>query len=201
MAETADVGMSGGPPIGEGAGGQATGAAGHAQETAHEVAGQAKEQARQVAGQARVRVREQVDRRSAQAGQQVSSQANDLRSVGDELRRQGKDGPAKLADQVAERTERLGQWLTRSDADAILDDVEDLGRRNPWALVAGGMALGFAASRFLKASSTQRYEARGPSRTAGTPARTLVPPATATPPVPPAQAMPVPAPSSPIGAA
>jgi hypothetical protein len=142
-----------------------------------------------------------MDQRSTQAGQQVSSHADDLRSFGVQLRRQGKEGPAKLADQVADRTERVGHWLTRSDADAILDDVEGFGRRNPWALIAGGMALGFAASRFLKASSTQRYEARRSPGTMGTPAGTLVPPDTATPPVPPAHAMPVPAPGSPIGAA
>jgi hypothetical protein len=199
MAETADVGMSGGPPAGEGPGGQATHAAGQTQEKAQEVAGQAREQARQAAGQARARVREQVDQRSTQAGQRVSSDAGDLRSVGVQLRRQGKEGPAKVADHVADRTERVGQWLTRSDANAIVDDVEDFGRRNPWAIVAGGIVVGFAASRFLKASSTQRYESRRSPGTMGTPARTLVPPATATPPAPPAHAMPVP--SSPIGAA
>ena len=32
------------------------------------------------------------------------------------------------------------------------------GRRQPWAVIAGGLALGFAASRFLKASSSRRYE-------------------------------------------
>jgi hypothetical protein len=201
MAETADVGMSGGPPTGEGPGGQATQAAEQAQEKAQEVAGEAKEQARQAAGQARARVREQVDQRSTQAGQQVSSHAGDLRSIGVQLRRQGKGGPAKLADQVADRTERVGQWLARSDADAILDDVEDFGRRNPWALVAGGMVLGFAASRFLKASSTQRYEARRASGTTRTPAGALVPPATTGPPVPPAPTAPVRESPSSIGAA
>jgi hypothetical protein len=200
MVETADVGMSGGPPIGEGSGGQATGAAGQAQEKAQEVAGQAKEQARQAAGQARVRVREQVDQRSTQAGEQVVSQASDMRSVGEELRRQGKEGPAKVADQIADRTERVGQWLARSDADAILDDVEDFARRNPWALVAGGMVLGFAASRFLKASSTQRYEMRHPSGTTRAPAGTLVPPATATPRVPAAPTVPGREFTPPIGA-
>jgi hypothetical protein len=178
MAETADVGMSGGPPAGEGSGRQAT----------------------QAAGQARARLREQVDQRSTQAGQQVSSQAGELRSLGVQLRRQGKEGPAKLADQVADRTEQVGRWLTRSDADAILDDVEDFARRNPWALAAGGMVLGLAASRLLKASSTQRYQARRASGTTRTPAGALVPQATTGPPVPPAHAMPVPAPSSPIGA-
>jgi hypothetical protein len=36
--------------------------------------------------------------------------------------------------------------------------VEDFARSKPWAVAAGGLALGFAASRFLKASSSRRYQ-------------------------------------------
>jgi hypothetical protein len=130
---------------------------------------QAKEKAQEAAGEAKGRVREQVDQRSTDAGQQVASTAGDLRSVGEELRKQGKDTPAKLAEQAAERTERLGSYLTESDADRILGDVEDFARRQPWAVVAGGLALGFAASRFLKASSSQRYQQRGTQRDPASP--------------------------------
>ena len=136
------------------------GATAQAKDKAQELAGQAQEQAQQVAGQARDRVRSQIDQRSTQAGERVRSQAGDLRSVGEQLREQGKEQPAKLADQAAERLERAGGWLTESDADRILDDVEDFARRNPWALMAGGLALGFAASRVLKASSRDRYQGR-----------------------------------------
>jgi hypothetical protein len=124
------------------------------------VAGQTRDKAEQAAGQAKDRVREQVDQRSTQAGEKVASAAQDARSVGEQLRQQGKDQPARLADQAADRAERLGSYLQEADADRILRDVEDLGRRQPWALVAGGLALGIVASRFLKASSEQRY-ARG----------------------------------------
>jgi hypothetical protein len=147
---------------------------------------QAKETAQQAAGQAKGRVRDQVDQRSTEAGERVSGVAQDVRSVGDELRRQGKDQPAKLADQAAQRAEKLGEYLTRSDGDTILRDVEDFGRRQPWAVIAGGLALGFAASRFLKASSGRRYQAgyessdRLPARTQDvTPPPSVVPPVTA----------------------
>jgi hypothetical protein len=123
-----------------------------------EVREQAADQARRATGKAREQMRAQVDRRSTQAGEQVSQQAQDMRAVGEELRNKGKDGPARIADQVAERTERVGTWLTESDGDRILSDVEDFGRRNPWAIAAGGVALGFVASRLLKASSSRRYE-------------------------------------------
>jgi hypothetical protein len=136
-----------------------------AKDQVDDVKGQAQEKMQEASGQSKDRVREQVDQRSTQAGERVSSAARDARSVGEELRRQGKDQPARLADQAADRTERLGSYLQESDADRILRDVEELGRKQPWALVAGGLALGFVASRFLKASSQRRYElGSGPAR-------------------------------------
>jgi hypothetical protein len=120
----------------------------------------AKEQAQQAAGEAKTNLRSQLDQRSTDAGHKVGGFASDVRSVGEQLRQQGKDQPAKLADQAADRAERLGSYLSESDADRILGDVEDFGRRQPWVVVAGGVALGLVASRFLKASSTRRYEQR-----------------------------------------
>lgn len=120
-------------------------------------------------------MRTEVDARSTQAGEQVSSQASDIRSVAETLREQGKDQPAKLAEQAADRAERLGGYLQESDADRILRDVEDFARQRPWAVVAGGVALGFAASRFLKASSTDRYNAGGSTQPRTSPAPALTP--------------------------
>src|SRR4051794_19537059 len=166
------AGVTGGTTVGGGttggggttdAGSQST--AGQAkdkvQDAAGQAAGQAKEQAQQVAGQAKGAVRGQVDQRSTQAGQQVSSQASDIRSVAEQLRSQGKDAPAKLADQAAERAERVGSYLTNADADTLIDDVERFARSNPWAVIAGGVTVGFLAARALKASSVERYQYGG----------------------------------------
>jgi hypothetical protein len=128
--------------------------------TAEQAKEKAQEAAQQVAGQTRRGVRDQVDQRSTDAGHRVAATAGDIRSVGDELRRQGKDQPARLAEQAADRAEWLGEYLKRSDGDTILGDLEDFGRRQPWAVIAGGVVLGVAASRFLKASSSRRYESR-----------------------------------------
>ena len=135
-----------------------------AKEQVQQVAGQAKEQVRNVAGQAKT----QVDERSTQAGEKVTEHASSLRSVADHLREQGKQSEAKYAEQAAEKVEKAGSWLTESDADKILREVEDFGRQRPWAVIGAGIAIGVAASRMLKASSTQRYET---SRSA-TPANT-----------------------------
>ena len=153
-------------------------------EKAQEVAGQAQEKAAEAADQAKGQLRTQVDQRSTQAGEQVSTTASDIRSVAESLRTQGQDKPAQLAEQAADRAEKLGSYLTESDADRILHDVEDFARRQPWALVAGGIALGFAASRLLKASSTERYHGTysAPTQQLGTPTRAIAPQTPVAPP-------------------
>ena len=128
-------------------------------EQVQEATDQARQKIEEAGGQAKNRARQQVDERSTEAGERVSAAAGDARSVAEELRKQGKDRPAELAEQAAQRAERVGGYLRDADADRILRDVEDFGRRQPWAVVAGGLALGFMASRFLKASSRGRYEA------------------------------------------
>jgi hypothetical protein len=148
------------------------GAAENAQDKAKEVASQAQDKAREAAGQARGRVQDQVDQRSTQLGEQVSSSVSDARSVAEQLRNQGKETPARYVEQAADRAERLGGYLRESDGDRLLRDVEDFARRNTWAVALGGVALGFAASRLLKASSSDRYRSSLQSPDAGTPIST-----------------------------
>jgi hypothetical protein len=124
---------------------------------AQEAAQVAQDKAQEAKGAARDRVRTEVDTRSTQAGEQAQTVAQDVRSVSEHLRSEGKDKPAELADKAAERVADLGDYLKRSDGDAILRDVEQFGRQKPWAVMAGGLVLGIAASRFLKASSSRRY--------------------------------------------
>jgi hypothetical protein len=133
-------------------------AADQARAKTQEVGAQAKEKAQEAGAQARDRVRDQVDRRSTEAGEQAGSAAQALRQASDRLRQEGNEPVAKGMEQVAQRVDSAGSWLRESDGDRILREVEDFGRRNPLAVVAGGIALGFAASRLLKASSRSRYE-------------------------------------------
>jgi hypothetical protein len=147
--------------------------AGKAQEKAHEAVEQAQAKAHEATGQARSKVREQLDQRTSQAAEQINQQGSDLRTVGQSLREQGKETPARAADTLAQYAEKAGGYLQNKDADALLSDLEAFGRRQPWALGLGGLALGFAASRFLKASSNRRYSVRSgaPSAAPSPPAR------------------------------
>ena len=116
------------------------------------------QKARETGETVKSRMREQVGQRSTQAGEQIGSTAQALRSTSEKLREEGQDGPARAAERLAHHTERAGSYLRDSDADRILRDAEDFGRRRPLAVLAGGLVLGFAASRMLKASSRSRYE-------------------------------------------
>ncbi|HEX8862591.1 MAG TPA: hypothetical protein VGC06_26565 [Actinomycetes bacterium] len=109
--------------------------------------------------QARSRFSQQLDRRSTQAGERLSSTASDVRSMAEELRRQGKDAPASMAEQAAAQADRVADYLKAASGERIMRDAEDFARGRPWAVAAGGLALGFVASRLLKASSSRRYHA------------------------------------------
>jgi hypothetical protein len=130
----------------------------------------AQDKAQGALGQARGRLRDQVDQRSTEAGDQVQSTAQDVRKVAEQLRGQGKETPARVAEQVADRAESFGTYLRDADGERLLRDVEDVARRQPWLVAASGLVLGFAASRFLKASSSRRYQSP-PDRSYASPSR------------------------------
>ncbi|HEY7620081.1 MAG TPA: hypothetical protein VH834_09930 [Solirubrobacteraceae bacterium] len=132
----------------------------NAKEQVQEKAEAAQEKLKGGAQQAQARMREQVDQRSTQAGEHVSATAEALRTTSRQLREQGQDAQAQAAEKAAHHAERLGGYLSDSSADRILNDLEDFGRRQPLAVVGLGVVAGFLASRFLKASSRERYEGR-----------------------------------------
>ena len=128
-----------------------------AQGKVQEAADQARQKAVEAKEQGKSLLRSQIEDRSSQAGQQLHSTVQDLRTVGEQLRSQGQETPAKIADQVADRGEQVAQYLRTTDGDRLLRDVEQFARRQPWAVIAGGVALGFVASRFMKSSSSKRF--------------------------------------------
>jgi len=164
---------------------------------------QAKQAAQQAGQQARGQVRDQVDQRSTQIGDQATSAADAVRQASQQLREQGNEPVAKGMESIAQRVDSAGNWLRDSDGDKILGDVEDFGRRQPWAVLAGAATIGFALSRLLKASSSRRYEqsrATYPRTTPGYGARFERSPAipeTTSPATTPTTAPPVPPPTVP----
>jgi ElaB/YqjD/DUF883 family membrane-anchored ribosome-binding protein len=134
-----------------------------AQEKVQDTAQQMQGKAVELTGQAGSRVRSQIDTRTTQAGTQLQTTASAMRRTGQSLREEGNQTEAKLIDQIADRAERLGGYMTNVDADRLLRDAEDFGRRQPWLLAFSGAAIGFFASRFMKASSSRRFASGGGS--------------------------------------
>jgi len=136
--------------------------------TSQSEVGQVKERvqdaAESVKSQTRDGLRSQIDTRTVQAGEQVSSTAQAMRSAGDELRRQGNDRAASAVEALAERGERLGSFLSDADGERLLREAEDFARRQPTLVVGAGMMLGFFAARFVKATSADRYRTSPPPR-------------------------------------
>ena len=94
------------------------------------------EKAQELKGTAGERVRREVDTRSTEAGTQLQGTASAMRRTTEQLRQEGNEVPAKAMDFVAERTERLGSYLTGANADQVLRDVESI--RTAPALARGG---------------------------------------------------------------
>jgi ElaB/YqjD/DUF883 family membrane-anchored ribosome-binding protein len=139
----------------------------NAQETAQRAVQQVQDRAREAKGQAGSRVRRLVDERSGDAASRVQSTAEAMRRTGSQLREEENETPAKIAEAVAERAERVGTYLEQADADRMLRDLERFTRRQPWLVAAGGFLAGLLGSRFLRASSASRYAANGSSTAEG----------------------------------
>jgi ElaB/YqjD/DUF883 family membrane-anchored ribosome-binding protein len=128
-------------------------AAAPAKEIAGDVAAQAKSHAQAAATQAKDKASAQVDDRTTQLGRQVGSQAEAFDGVAGELRKQGKDGPAKVAEQAGERVKGVADYLERADGEQLVQAATNFARENPAAAAAVGAAAGFVAGRVIKASS------------------------------------------------
>ena len=60
---------------------------------------------------------------------------------------------AAYAGQIATGVSNLATRLRDGSMEELLDDTRRLARRNPTLFIAGGVALGFALSRFIKSSA------------------------------------------------
>ena len=118
-----------------------------AQDKAKQVGDEVSTRAQELAHKAKGPLRDQVDLRTTKLGRQVKSNADDVRSVARKLEEDGNDAPAKIANQAAERAEAVGAYLTDSDGDKIINDVEEFSRRNPWAVAAAARNRGNARSQ------------------------------------------------------
>jgi hypothetical protein len=124
-----------------------------ARDAAGQVAVQAKDAGMQMAGDARRAAEEQINNRSTMAGERVGLAASDARDIAEHLRGKGREAPAKVADQAADRMERFAKYLQDADADRIMSDIRRVGREQPAVIVAGAAVVGVLIGRVVKASN------------------------------------------------
>ena len=141
-----------------------------AKERLGEGAQQIQEKASEAKARTRDKLRDQIDTRSSQTGEQMTSTASALRQTAQQLRTDQREQQAKVLEQIAERTDRFGRYLTETDGEQMLRDIERIARQRPWLISGGGTVLGFLAARFTKASSSRRYENGSTSASHSTPA-------------------------------
>jgi hypothetical protein len=127
----------------------------------HEATDQVQQAATGLRGRVSGSLQAQVDERSSQVGEQLAATGRSLRETTGELRSGGSAVAADGVEQLGQLVERVGGYLSDSNADRILADVERLVRRRPWAAACGGFVVGLVASRLVKASSASRYSQHG----------------------------------------
>jgi hypothetical protein len=103
-------------------------------------------------------IRDQTETRGRQAAQELQNVADALRRSSHALHADGNTAAARSIEQVTDRIQSLGGYLGGTQGDQMLRDIEAFGRRKPWGMIGLGLGLGVAASRFLKASSSRRYD-------------------------------------------
>ncbi len=89
---------------------------------------------------------------------QVGSITHAFRSTAQNLQGEGQDQIGRYIDMAADKLESLGNRLQQKDLDTLIDDTQNLARRNPAVFFAGTVAAGLLLSRFLKSSSERRRD-------------------------------------------
>jgi hypothetical protein len=142
-------------------GGATQGMADQAQDAVGQVVDQAQQTAGQVTGQAKRQATSQVESQKAQLVDTLVTVSQALRQTGQQLTEQQQGTVARYVEQTAERVEGATNYLRARDVRALLDDTQQLARREPALFLAGALALGFVGARFLM-STGQRQQGTSP---------------------------------------
>jgi len=85
-----------------------------------------------------------------QVSQSLDSIAQAFHRTGEQLRGQNYGSVAGYADQAAEKIEQVSYHLRDKNVDELLDEAEDLTRRQPLTMMACALITGFLLARLFK---------------------------------------------------
>jgi hypothetical protein len=98
--------------------------------------------------------KQKIESGKRSAADQIDQVAQALSRAGEELN-QSQPTLANYAGQIASTVSNFATRLRDGNMDDLVSDTRELARRNPGLFLLGGVAFGFALSRFLKASAEQ----------------------------------------------
>lgn len=127
-----------------------------------------KEQASNIAGQAKEKAVGVLDEQKVKVTSGLSSVADSLRQVGENLRGDGKGADqnaiakttARYGETLADKIEDLSGYIENATIKDLTRDVERFARRQPALFVGGAFLVGVLAVRFLKTSAPENQNRR-----------------------------------------
>jgi len=121
-----------------------------------QVKDQVVDQAKNTFRQARDKATSSLGDSRRQAADQIGGIATAFHSAGDHLRGENQERLAGFADSLAGQVEQAASYLRDADLDRIVQDVENLARRQPALVFGTALAIGLIGARFLKSSDANR---------------------------------------------
>jgi len=118
-----------------------------------DLAGQAKTAGENLAEDAASAAATRADAAKASVASEVSSVASALRTAAEEMR--SGSPQERTFGQIAEGLADASDAMRNKDLNTMVQDVSTFARKNPLVFLGGAALIGFAATRFAKASSTE----------------------------------------------
>lgn len=136
-------------------------AAQQAQQQAEPLVDKAEQQVVGVAQKARQQATTRADTQKHQMATRLTTVADAVDQVGQQLQQQQEDSLAHYAELTSEQLRTVSDKLQQKDVNQLIHDAEGAVRKQPALVLGGAFALGLLASRFLKSSPPQGQQ---PSR-------------------------------------
>ena len=108
-----------------------------------------------IVGKVKEQATAQLSTQKNRATDGLGSVAQAVRQTTQHLRDNQNDTVARYAEQAADQIERFSERLRNKDVGELMNDAQQLARRQPALFVGGAFAIGLLGARFLKSSSPE----------------------------------------------
>ena len=115
-----------------------------------ELKGEAEERVRQKSSELRSDAEQKAQRWTSSLGEHVDKVARALRAAGDSLEDQGEGRMSAMSAGAAETVERLAGYLREENPTGMVQDLEDMARKNPTTFVTTTFVAGLLVGRFFR---------------------------------------------------